>query len=111
MPGPTTEAVNDDVKALREDLHQVELSLTKSIEAVRHDVGRLQAEFGLAKWLLGLSLVATVSGIGAGVWWAATLTAEVRHLAAVNATRPAEATPTPKTPVIGRARVDQGPRP
>ena len=65
-----TEVLNDDVKALREDLHQVELSLTKSIESVRHDVGKLQAEFGLAKWLLGLILVTTMTATGSGIWWA-----------------------------------------
>ena len=45
------------------------------------EVAKLSAEFGLAKWLLGLTLVATLSAIGGGIWWAATLTAEVKHLA------------------------------
>ena len=75
-----TEVLNDDVKALREDLHQVELSLTKSIESVRHDVGKLQAEFGLAKWLLGLILVTTMTATGSGIWWASSITSNVAGL-------------------------------
>jgi len=70
MPGPTTEILNDDLKEVRGDLHKLTV-----------EVAKLSAEFGLAKWLLGLTLVATLSGIGGGIWWAATLTAEVRHMA------------------------------
>ena len=62
MPGPTTEVLSDD-------LHKLTV-----------EVAKLSAEFGLAKWLLGLALVATLSGIGGGIWWAATITAEVKNL-------------------------------
>ena len=37
-------------------------------------------EFSFAKWLLGLLLVATVSGISSGIWWAATLNANMKNL-------------------------------
>ena len=43
-------------------------------------MGRLQTEFGLAKWLLGLLLLATLSGIGAGIWWAGNMNARMGGL-------------------------------
>ena len=86
MPGPTTETLADDLKEVRSDLHKLAV-----------EVAKLSAEFGLAKWLLGLTLAATLTAIGGGIWWAATLTAEVRHLAgAVTATRPAPAANAPR---------------
>lgn len=86
MPGPTTEVLNDDIKDLKGDVREIRGGLDAlkgEVHQLDVSVARLQTEFGLAKWLLGLTLVATVSGIGAGIWWAATLSAEVRHLAGV----------------------------
>jgi hypothetical protein len=82
MAGPT-DLLNEDVKELKGEIRDVRNGLDGlKGEVHRLDVGlaRLQTEFGLAKWLLGLLLVATVSGIGTGIWWAATITADVRSL-------------------------------
>jgi hypothetical protein len=76
MPGPTAEVLNEDVKELkteirdiRGDVHRVDVSLT-----------RVQTEFAFAKWFLGLLLLATISGIGSGIWWAASITADLKNL-------------------------------
>jgi len=79
MPGPTTEVLNDDMRQIRGSLD----ALKGEVHQLDVGLARLQTEFGLAKWLLGLTLVATLSGIGTGIWWAATLTAEVQHLAGI----------------------------
>jgi hypothetical protein len=80
MPGPTTEVLNDDVKELKADIREIRGhldSLKDDVHQVDLGLARLQTEFGLAKWLLGLTLVATASGIGTGIWWAATINASV----------------------------------
>lgn len=71
MPGPTTEVLNDDFKTLRSDLHRLEVSLSADLHQVDSRVVKLGAEVGLFKWLLGLTLVTALSGVGAGIWWAA----------------------------------------
>jgi len=88
MPGPTTEVLNEDVKEVKSDLRDVR----SSIEVLKGDVHRtgislaeLRGEFGLAKWLIGLTLVATLSGIGTGIWWAATITADLHNLEVITA--------------------------
>jgi hypothetical protein len=62
MPGPTTEVLNDDLKELKAEVHKIDVDLAK-----------LGAEFGVFKWLIGLTLMATLSGIGLSIWWAATI--------------------------------------
>jgi hypothetical protein len=109
VPGPTTEVLSDDLEELKAELHadvrdirvnldSVKDSLKAEIHAVDVRLARLSAEFGLAKWLLGATLVATLSQIGAGIWWGATVTAEVRHLTqAIGQQKPAPPpAPTPK---------------
>ena len=93
MPGPTTEVLNEDVREIRGNLGVVKADL----HALGLDVAGLKAEFGVFKWLLGLTLAASLSGVGISIWWAATLTSEVRHLAAAVArlTPPAPA-PNPR---------------
>ncbi len=89
MPGPTTEVLNDDIRELKGDLRDIRSNLdVLKADVHRIDVGlaELRAEFRFAKWLLGLLLALTISGIGGGIWQAATLTAEVKHLAGVVAT-------------------------
>lgn len=90
MPGPTTEAVNDDVKELRGELHRaelaltksiadveaglrgeiarVELSLTESIAGVANSLAGLKGEFAAFRWMLGLTLGLLISGIAAAIW-------------------------------------------
>jgi hypothetical protein len=83
MPGPTTEVLNDDVKELKADIREIRGhldSLKDDVHQVDLGLARLQTEFGLAKWLLGLTLVATASGIGTGIWWAATINASVLNM-------------------------------
>ena len=81
MPGPTTEAVNEDLKDLRGDLHRLEVNLTKQIDQVAITIGervaKLSAEFALFKWLLGLTLVASLSGIISSSYWAGSLASRV----------------------------------
>jgi hypothetical protein len=80
MSGPTTEAVNEDVKELRKDLHEVQVSLTGSIHEVDTKIEKLSSEFNFAKWLIGLLLVTAVAGVVSGVWWAASINANVGEL-------------------------------
>ena len=82
MAGPTTESINDDVKVLRDDLHRLEVSVNAGTHKVELDVARLAAEFNLAKWLIGLTLVATLTGIGGGIWWAGRIDAKVSSIEA-----------------------------
>lgn len=85
MPGPTTEVLSDDVKELRGDLH-----------ALAVDLAKIGTGVGIFKWMLGLTLMATVSGIATGIWWAATITSEVRHLSGQVAEIRAAIVPTAK---------------
>jgi hypothetical protein len=80
MPGPTAEVLNEEVKGLRDDLHKVEGSLRQDIHQLDIRVAKLSTEFGVVKWVVGATLVATLSGIGSGIWWAATVTADVKNL-------------------------------
>ena len=80
MPGPTTEVLNDDLKDLRSDLNRVETALSGEIHQVDNAVAKLAAEFGLFKWLVGASLVASVSGIVSSAYWAGTITTRVTAL-------------------------------
>jgi hypothetical protein len=91
MPGPTTEVLNDDVKDLRDELHKVEIAikddlhmlkdeLTVEIHRVSVAVEKLASEFHFAKWLFGLLLVTAVSMGLAGVWWAASITSDLRNI-------------------------------
>jgi hypothetical protein len=80
MPGPTTEAVNEDVKGLRDDLHKVEVSLKEEIHRV--DKGLTEVSTQVKGLLTSIKLLAVlaVSTLGASIWWGATLTAELRNL-------------------------------
>jgi hypothetical protein len=69
MPGPTTEALNDDVKELRDDLHRIDVGLTEILT-------ELKVLVGVATW--GIGIIATTL-IG-GVWWASATNSEVKHL-------------------------------
>ena len=102
MPGPTTEAVNDDVKELRADFHRFEVALTQTITrlevglraeigrvevgwgakiaGVDKAVGQLAAQFALFKWLLGLALVTSLSGVISSAYWAGALASRVTAL-------------------------------
>ncbi len=76
MPGPTTELLNDDLKLVRSDLKD----LTKDVQRIEIGLARVETEFGFAKWLLGLLLLATITGIGSGIWWASAINNRVGHL-------------------------------
>ena len=65
----STEVLNDDIKELRSEVHGIDSRLSA-----------LAAEFGFAKWLLGLSLGLTLSGIGLGIWWGGNINAKVDGL-------------------------------
>ncbi len=80
MAGPTTEVLNDDLKGLREDLHKVQTEIMNDVHKVAIEVAKLSAVFNFAKWLIGLTLSACISGIVFGIWWAATLSANVKIL-------------------------------
>jgi hypothetical protein len=79
MPVPT-EALNEDIKTLREDFHKVETTLMLEIHKVDKGLARLQVEFDFAKWLLGLVLVAIITGTGSGIWWASKIKTKVDSL-------------------------------
>jgi hypothetical protein len=87
MAGPP----NEDVKALREDLHKTEVSLRDELRKVevslREDIHRvdvglaaLKAEFSFAKWLIGGLLATTMTGIGTGIWLASGISNEMKHV-------------------------------
>ena len=80
MPGPTTEILNDDLKQVRADMHQIELSLTAEIHTVDKAVGKLAAEFGVFKWLLGATLATALSGVVGSAYWAGSLASRVTAL-------------------------------
>lgn len=69
VEGSLTESILRVEGSLREGIHKVDLRVTK-----------LATEFAVARWVVAATLVATLSGIGSGIWWAATITAEVKHL-------------------------------
>jgi hypothetical protein len=96
MPGPTTEVLNEDVRELKGELRDIrnDLNVLKA-DVHRIDVGlaELRAEFKFAKWLIGILLAMTVSGIGAGIWQTATLTSEVKHLTTTLTTARPQAPP------------------
>ncbi len=81
MAGPTTEVLNDEVKALREDFHRVGSTILDRI----HELDLKQAELrrdvlsatALARWA-GTIFVATLLGGGVStIWWGAILTTKV----------------------------------
>ncbi len=80
MPGPTTEVLNDDLKELRSDLHKVEISLLDRMSQIETTLAKLAGEFGLFKWLVGASLVASVSGIVSSSYWAGSVASRVTAL-------------------------------
>jgi hypothetical protein len=111
MAGPTTEVLNQDLTEVRADLRDirgnldsVKDSLKAEIHVVDVRLAKLSAEFNLFKWVLGAVLVATLSQIGAGIWWGATITSEVRHLTqAIERQQPAPPqAPATKNPVTQR---------
>ena len=69
----TAEAVNADVKALRSDLHKLEVGIAE----IRTE---LKVLVGVAKWGVGIIASTLVSSTGLGIWWASGITSEVRHL-------------------------------
>jgi hypothetical protein len=73
MPGPTTEVLNEDIKTLRADLHQIATSLAEFHGEIR---GQLKIIIGLAQILI----VTVITGAAAAIWWGGTITAEVRDL-------------------------------
>ena len=80
MPGPTTEVLHDDVKELRSDFHQLELTLSGEIHKVDNAVAKLGAEFSVFKWLLGATLATTLSGVVGSAYWAGSLSSRVSSL-------------------------------
>ncbi len=77
-----TEVLNEDIKELKSEIKDIRSSL----DVIKADVHRidvsmsgLRAEFGFAKWLVGITLGVTLAGTANGIWTAATLTNEVKH--------------------------------
>ncbi len=63
--------------------------MRNALDSLKNDQNRIaiglaevRTEFHFAKWLLGIFLLATISGIGSGIWWATTITANMRALEA-----------------------------
>jgi hypothetical protein len=106
MPGPTTEILNEDVKELRgeirdirsdlivlkADAHRIDMSLTEvrsDLNVLKADVHRIdlglaemKAEFRFAKWLIGLLLGMTLTGVGGGVWTMSKIVTKVEGIEA-----------------------------
>lgn len=81
MPGPTTEVLNEDLKAIRDDLHKVEVS-------IRGEIGRLDVSLTEIKTTLkdairvatwGITLIAgtLIASAVSGVWWASNINTRV----------------------------------
>jgi hypothetical protein len=88
MAGPT-DLLNDDVKELKSDLRDVR----SNIDVIRADVHRIdiavaelrsdvQTIKGIGKWAATLLVGSVLASGGTVVWWAATVSADVKHLAA-----------------------------
>ena len=73
MAGPTTEAVNDDVKELRADFHRFETAITADVRELSTQIRGLIAA-------IKLLAVLTLTSVAASIWWGATLTADVKNL-------------------------------
>lgn len=73
MPGPTTEILNDDIRALREDIHKLDLGLTE----VRTE---LRIFIKLAKWGIGIIATTLITSTIASIWWASQINTEVHRL-------------------------------
>ena len=65
----STEVLNEDIKDMKSEIHGIDTRLAA-----------LAAEFHFAKWLLGLSLALTLSGISFGIWWGGNINAKVDGL-------------------------------
>jgi prefoldin subunit 5 len=79
MAGPTTEVLDEDIKELKAEIRDMRVSLGGEVQRSAVSLAELRGEFRLAKVFIGLTLVATLSGLGAGIWWAATITANVHN--------------------------------
>jgi outer membrane murein-binding lipoprotein Lpp len=88
MAGPT-DLLNDDVKELKADLRD----LRSSLDVVKADVHRIDVSLaelrsdvqtikGIGKWAATLLVASVLASGGTVVWWAATVSADVKHLAA-----------------------------
>jgi hypothetical protein len=89
MAGPTTEAVNEDVKILREDLHRIEISLSdrigkvevslrEDIHTVAREVAELRGEFKIVKLIIAATLGTVIAGMATTVWTVATISANAK---------------------------------
>jgi chaperonin cofactor prefoldin len=80
MAGPTTEAVNEDVKELREDLHKTELALTKEIEGAKKEIAvvgdRVKGILTSIRLVAGLAITSIVASVG----WGASLASDMKSL-------------------------------
>ena len=84
MAGPTAEVLNDDLKSLREEFHRLEVAINGDIHRVevelKGDIRELSTQVkGIITAVKILAVFALVSLIS-GVWWGATITADVRNL-------------------------------
>jgi len=83
MAGPTTEVLNEDLKEVKADLRDMRSSL-EELKNVGHgtaiSLAEMRGEFRFAKWFIGLTLGVTIGSIGTGIWWAATVTADLHNL-------------------------------
>ncbi len=77
MPGPATETLNDDLKQLKDDVHRLDVGLAEIRTELRLLVGLAKLVIGL---VVGLGGGAFVSSAVAGIWWASSITSDVRHL-------------------------------
>jgi len=89
MAGPTSEVLNEDLKALREDLHKVETAIMGEVNSVSKGLAELKTEvhvsLGVAKWVVtavvGVVLGGGITSAVAAVWWASGINTQVRLLA------------------------------
>ncbi len=78
MPGPTTEVLNDDLKDLRDGVRADIDRLRESFHKANEPVIRLTTEVAIFKWFVGLGLIALVTNIFGGAWWAGTISANAK---------------------------------
>jgi hypothetical protein len=70
-----TDDLNEDLKAVREDLHKVEVS-------IRGDVRELSAQVKGILTSIRLLAALAITSLAASIWWGATLTADAKNLGA-----------------------------
>jgi hypothetical protein len=76
----TTEAVNDDVKELRKDFHEAQITTTKEFGEVKAELGKISTRLNMVVAILGGVSIVAITGLCTGFFWAGSIDNSVREL-------------------------------